>query len=302
MVVPRPNQQYARNRLTRIRLLQPKALPGINLRNVTRPEQAKVHQVAKKLGVLHASKKTKTGVPPVGPLPSPGARTLPPDAQYETDIANAQQTRATSLANLTQSRQAELTGAGYTETNVDPNTGVGTLAFNPNDPFSRAALLKKTYDESRARTAQTLGAGGQLYSGAFQQAQDIGNRGQLQAEDAQQRALLGFLAQNTAGTTTARTNYDLAAIRAASARLGRIDTNPLYSPEATGTLKKKATKKPAKPKKPAAPKVLGPKPSTVKKSVTKPLTPYKTASGKTVQVLPPRNNPLPKRSSKSRKR
>lgn len=295
MAVPQPNQQYARNRLTRIRLLAPKALPGINLRNVTRPEQVKVQQAAKKLGVLHRSRQTKTGVPPVGPLPSLGARALPPDAQYESDIAGAQQNRATTVANLTQQRQGQLAGLGYTESNVDPNTGVGTLAFNPNDPFSKAALLKRTYDASRARTGQQMAAGGQLYSGGYQQAQDITNRDQLQSEDAMQRSLLGYLAQNTGARTAARTGYENAAMRAAADRMGRIDTNPLYSPEAAGKLKPKAKPKP-KPKPKAAPKVTPRTAARGNKSANRPITPARLASGKTVVLPPPpRNNPLPRR-------
>jgi hypothetical protein len=43
-----------------------------------------------------------------------------------------------------------------------------------------------------------MGSGGGLYSGAYQQAQDIGNRGQVQAESALHDSLFSFLGRNTA--------------------------------------------------------------------------------------------------------
>lgn len=185
-------------------------------------------------------------VKPVGPQPTLSAQAMPPDAIFQGDVAAAASKRTQTEAALRQARQGQLIGAGFSETNVDPNTGVGTLAFNPNDPFSKAALLKKNYDASRARTAQQMGAGGGLYSGAFQQAQDIGNRGQVQAESALHDSLFSFLAQNTGATKQAASDEQVAGIRADAARMGRIDTNPLYEPSDATPAVKKA---PAKPKK-----------------------------------------------------
>jgi hypothetical protein len=197
--------------------------------------------------------------PAVGPRPSLGARTLPPDAQYEADIATAQRQLPVTQAGLVQQRTGTLADYGYSEAGWNPATGMGTgLAFNPHDPFSKAALLKKTYDASRASTGQTMGAGGQLYSGAYQQAQDIGNREQLGAEDALQKSLVSWLAENTGAYTQAGLDEQTAEMQAAGGRMDRLADNPLYSPEATGTLR------------PAAKKAVAPRPRSVPKLVARP--------------------------------
>jgi hypothetical protein len=177
---------------------------------------------------------------------------MPPDAGFQADMAAAAQKRAQTEAAVNQQRQAELIGAGYTETNVDPNTGVGTLAFDPNDPFSKAALLKKNYDASRARTAQQMGSGGGLYAGSFQQAQDIGNRGQVQAESGLQDSLFSFLARNSGAFKQAGIDEQTAGIRADADRMGRIATNPLYQP--SDAAPRKPATKPVTPPKLSAPK------------------------------------------------
>jgi hypothetical protein len=183
-------------------------------------------------------------VRPVGPAATPA------DATFQADMGAAQRARAQTEAAVNQNRQAELIGAGFTETNIDPKLGVGTLAFNPNDPFSKAALLKKNYDASRARTAQQMGSGGGLYTGAYQQAQDIGNRGQVQAESALHDSLFSFLSRNTGAFKQAGSDEELAGIRADSDRMGRIDTNPLYEPSDA----RPAPAPKAPPARPVAPK------------------------------------------------
>jgi hypothetical protein len=191
-------------------------------------------------------------VKPVGLAATPAAQAMPPDATFQADIGAAHQRRTQTEAAVNQNRQAELIGAGFTETNIDPKLGVGTLAFNPNDPFSKAALLKKNYDASRARTAQQMGSGGGLYTGAYQQAQDIGNRGQVQAESALHDSLFSFLSRNTGAFKQAGSDEELAGIRADSDRMGRIDTNPLYEPSDAKPAPAPAPKAP--PARPVAPK------------------------------------------------
>jgi hypothetical protein len=188
-------------------------------------------------------------VGPVGPAatrPRRRCRPTPPSRPTWGRRSSAAQTEAA----VNQNRQAELIGAGFTETNIDPKLGVGTLAFNPNDPFSKAALLKKNYDASRARTAQQMGSGGGLYTGAYQQAQDIGNRGQVQAESALHDSLFSFLSRNTGAFKQAGSDEELAGIRADSDRMGRIDTNPLYEPSDA----RPAPAPKAPPARPVAPK------------------------------------------------
>jgi hypothetical protein len=153
---------------------------------------------------------------------------LPPDAAYDAQIAGLQRQRDDTLANLTQGRAGGLLDYGYTE---GPG---GALAFDPNNPFSKAALLKVTYDRSRRSSAQSMGAGGQLYSGAFQNQQDLVNRNELQGNDALQKSLSRFLAQTTQQRTAAGTNYETSAGSAYGERVSRFQSNPAYSPATPG--------------------------------------------------------------------
>ncbi len=154
---------------------------------------------------------------------------LPPDATYEQAIALLQRQRAEGLAGIAGERVRGLSDYGFQE---GPN---GVLTFDPSNPFSKASLLKKAHDTTRRSTAQSMASGGQLYSGAFQNAQDLVNRNQVQAEDAQQKALQAFLAANTGRRKQALTDYELAAGQAQGERLGRFQDNPLYDP-ASGTM------------------------------------------------------------------
>ena len=141
----------------------------------------------------------------------------------------------TDLAGLAQQRTQGFGSYGFTEGAVDPTTGLtGIGVFDPNNPFSKAALLKKTYNTNRARAAQTMGSSGQLYSGAFQNQQDLVNRGQLQDEDALQKSLIGFLAENQTARERAQDTYHERVAGAHGERIGRLESgeNPLYSPAA----------------------------------------------------------------------
>lgn len=176
---------------------------------------------------------------------APGLLPLPVDAAYDDEIAGHQKTRDDTITGLGGARTRGLLDYGFTE---DPATKA--LAFDPNNPFSRAALLKKNFDVSRNATGQQMGAGGQLYAGSFQTAQDSINRNQLGSEDTLQKSLTGFLANNSNAVTNTGNQYEFNAARAAAARTGRAADNPLYSPTAsTAALAPKPTPKPvvAKP-------------------------------------------------------
>lgn len=163
-------------------------------------------------------------VPAAPAAPQYSLSNLPVDATYDQQVAALQRQRDNTLAALTQQRTSSLSNYGFTE---GPN---GTLAFDPNNPFSQAALLKKNYDTNRRSTGQTLAAGGQMYSGAFQNAQDLINRNQLQSEDSLSKQVLNFLMRNTSAATEARTGYETAAGQAYGDRLSRFQSNPNYDP------------------------------------------------------------------------
>lgn len=195
---------------------------------------------------------------PVPPSPGPAqnppgfaervpGQFAPPDPVYEQRVQGLRQQRTNTMADLAAGRQQGLAGYGYNE-----NADTGALAFDPNNPFSKAALLKKTYDQSRRRTGNVMASGGSLYAGAYQSAQDVQNRGQLQDEDALQKSLADFLARNTQAEAGARTRYETNVEDEEAARIARVDTNPLYDPTNMRTTPKPP--KPAKPPKPTTPK------------------------------------------------
>src|SRR5262245_32352969 len=142
------------------------------------------------------------------PAPSPagqpaGPATRPVDAQYELDVAGLGRTRDTTIAGLGQQRFQTISDYGFTPV-ADPTTGVwGVGAFDPNNPYSKAALLKKSYDTRRAARAQQV----QGFTGAYQNTQDALYAGQAQDEAQMRRALGDILTRNTGQVTQAGTDY-----------------------------------------------------------------------------------------------
>ncbi len=171
-----------------------------------------------------------TPAAPAAPAaPTYSISNLPPDASYEQVIPHLQQQRANNLAAVAAERVRGLSDFGFIE---GPS---GTLTFDPNNPFSKAAVLKKAYDTNRRSTGNSMAAQGQLYSGARQNALDLVSRNQLGAEDSQYKALQAFLAANTGRAEQAQTDYETAAGEAYGDRVGRFQDNPLYDP-ASGTM------------------------------------------------------------------
>jgi len=166
-----------------------------------------------------------SGAAAPGAAPSPyNYSNLPPDPVYDADEAAARRTRDTTITDLGAERSRTNLDYGFTE-------GVGgTLAYDPTNPFSKASVLKKNYDIDRRSKAQSMAAGGNLYSGAFQNAQDAVNRGELQGSTALTSSLGRWLAGNTVDVANARTAYDTSVATAAGNRVARFDTNPLYNP------------------------------------------------------------------------
>src|SRR5207247_901122 len=82
------------------------------------------------------------------------------------------------------------------------------------------------YDANRRATGSTLAARGQLYAGAYQQAQNVIGRRQLQSEDALQKSLIAFLASNTQAGQRARTSYETGAARAEAGPVAPAQQGP----------------------------------------------------------------------------
>jgi hypothetical protein len=73
--------------------------------------------------------------------------------------------------------------------------GYGFLQGDPNDPFSRAALLQKSYENNVRGTTNNLAAQGQLYSGAHINAQAANTQNYQTGVTQGQRAEQGLLDQ-----------------------------------------------------------------------------------------------------------
>jgi hypothetical protein len=187
-----------------------------------------------------APKPAKAAAPAAAPAPTSAPATPPPDAAYLSQVAGLQQDLTDKLAGLQTGRANQLAGYGYAE---DPISGA--LTFNPNDAFSKAALLKKTYDASRARTGGAMAAGGQLYTGGYQQAQDIGAQQQLGAETQLHNSLTGWLAGNTSAQAAAPINEQMAEGTAYGNMLARQSAN--YNPPAASSTPTKVMTATGKP-------------------------------------------------------
>lgn len=159
------------------------------------------------------------------PAAAAGPAALPPDATYEQILGALQRKRDTTLSQLAGDRTRTLLDYGFNE-----NAATGALSYDPNNPESKAAQLKKHYDQSRSGTGITMAAQGQLYAGSYQNAQDSLNRNQLSSEDQLSKALTNYLSGNTSAKTGAQTDYELGAGQAYGDRVARAPANPLYSP------------------------------------------------------------------------
>lgn len=152
-----------------------------------------------------------TSTAPVAPRPF----ALPPDGLYEQQVAGLGRQRDTTLAGLATQRQSGLLDYGYTQ------DAAGGLAFDPTNPYSQAAVMKRHYNQSRASSGINLAARGQFYSGAYQNAQDYANKQELQSSDQLQKQLLAFLSRNTQQAAEAGNAYETGVGAAGSDKLSR---------------------------------------------------------------------------------
>lgn len=156
---------------------------------------------------------------------SAGPAPLPVDAAYDQQVAGLQKQRDAAAGALTAQRQQALLNYGFTE---DPSSGA--LAFDPTNPYSQAALMQQHYNQARKAAGNQLAAQGQLYSGAYVNAQDAVSRDQGQASDSLQKALLGFLSNNSAQQAGLEPAYEQGVAQAMGDAISRAPSNPAYSP------------------------------------------------------------------------
>jgi hypothetical protein len=155
-----------------------------------------------------------------GLAPAPDPNALPVDPTYDQQIGVYGKRRDDSYADLTNQRTGGLLDYGYTE--QQDGTGKTTgLTFDPSNPNSRAALLLKHYQQSKAGTQNSMAARGQLYAGARVNAQNANDSNYQVADDQQRKALLQFLARNSGAARDAGTNYEANAGVAQGDRISR---------------------------------------------------------------------------------
>lgn len=133
----------------------------------------------------------------------------PADPILTQQVGAAARRRDDTIAGLGAGRGRALDSYGYSPT-YNADGSVANLTFDPRNPFSQAALLKRNYDNARAGNVTSLAARGQLYAGSLQNAQAATNFGQGAAEDQLKKRLIEFIAKNQGGITAASTDYDLA--------------------------------------------------------------------------------------------
>jgi hypothetical protein len=173
-----------------------------------------------------------TKAPQTPPAASSGGSGLPLDPTYQATIGGLQHKRDDALAQYAGQRPKVLADYGYTASGYDAQGNPLGLAFDPNNPFSRAALAKRTADQVKAGTQNSMASRGQLYSGALEQAQAGNEFNYQQGSDALQKALVGALGGIAAGERGAKTDYELGAGQALGESVGRAQNAPPTPPPA----------------------------------------------------------------------
>jgi hypothetical protein len=144
------------------------------------PAQVAAWVNAGKAGSTPASAPS-TGGPPAAETPAAVPAIPWHDSAYNNAISNIGTNTANLLGNLKGQaigleQDYGINGPGFDPTSYDPANPTGGFSIDPNvdvsNPFSRAALLKKAFDTAHRGDGNRMAASGQLYSGAYQNAQN----------------------------------------------------------------------------------------------------------------------------------
>jgi hypothetical protein len=179
---------------------------------------------------------SKPAAAPVGPAAvSTSGSGLPLDPAYDAAIGGLQHKRDDALAQYAGQRPKVLADYGYTASGYDAQGNPLGLAFDPNNPFSRAALAKRTADQVKQGTQNSMASRGQLYSGALDQAQTGNEFRYQQGSDALQKALVEALGGIAQGERGAKTDYEIGAGQALGESVGRAQSTTPSPPPAAAT-------------------------------------------------------------------
>jgi hypothetical protein len=156
---------------------------------------------------------------PGGSSAGPGAPGAPSpfDPQYDASVAGLGVRRDDALADI-----------AYDEGELKQEFGFD----DPSNPFSRARLLQRSYDEQKNRTTNSYASMGQLYSGAVQNARSSDTHNYDVAHDSLRRDYDRALEAFRRGRRDANRGYDEGVVGAAGERLDRSLSQPVEDPGA----------------------------------------------------------------------
>jgi len=163
------------------------------------------------VGLANAAKGPNMGLPtatstppPPPPAPAPNRRPIEADPVYQQQMAAATRNRDSAFTDIDTSRGNTLRQYGYTASfNPDQSLVAGSLRadpVDPNNPFSRAALLKRAYDNRKRGNETSYAARGQQFAGSLVNARNQTDLDNLQSEN----SLTSQLAQLLANLFTQR--------------------------------------------------------------------------------------------------
>lgn len=163
--------------------------------------------------------------PPAAPAVTQTRRPIEEDAGYQQQIATAARNRDSTFTDIDRQRGQTLQQFGYTaQFNPDQSIVAGTLAAaptDPNNPFSRAALLKRAYDDRKRGTETSYAARGQQFAGSMVNANNRIDLENLQSQNAMSSQLADILAGLFAKRRQAGVAFDEEGQRAAAQALAR---------------------------------------------------------------------------------
>lgn len=161
------------------------------------------------------------------PAASTAAVGPPIDPVYDAEVAGYGQQKGDTLASIALANSQALTNAGYSA-QYDGSGNVTSLGFDPNNPYSQAALAQRVYKQAKTGTDNSLAARGQFTSGARVDAQNNNDFQYSAGEDARQKAVTQFLARQGLASTGAKNTYDTNVGISGANKLVRA-TNASYS-------------------------------------------------------------------------
>ena len=157
---------------------------------------------------------------PAAPKPTDPAST-PKDAQYLASVTGLARNRDDTLAGIGREQNQALAEYGYTGA-FDAQGNLTGRSVDTNNPFSRAALMKRSYDQSARGNNTSFAARGQLNSGAFQNAKDNTDFGYLRGMNENERSFDAVIGNLIGRRATANTNYETGTTQAGLDNLARL--------------------------------------------------------------------------------